>query len=135
MSDESIENKVMVSAQELNQEIIDDLFAILGDGYAEIVDDQVEQGTEYLAALGVALAENAPEKVSKGAHLLKSSAGQIGLQGIHELARDLEKSAIASTQAGTGCSAEQKELYAALQNNFEAAVQVLRDYLKNSATI
>lgn len=120
------------SAQVLNQEIIEDLRAILGDGYSEIVDDQVRQGNSYLQTIAAQLAAGNADAVRKTAHSLKSSAGQIGLQGIHDLARDLEKTSAADAQTGKECSAEAKALHAALAGAFPVAVQALRDYLRNN---
>jgi HPt (histidine-containing phosphotransfer) domain-containing protein len=119
-----------ISAHALNHEIIDDLYAILGDGYTEIVDEQVEQALKYLKELGELLQADNAKMVTRTAHALKSSAGQVGLEGIHALAKNLEIVSTADQEQGV-CSDEAKMLHRTICTEFKAAVMALRDYVKN----
>lgn len=116
------------SAHALNHEIIDDLKTILGDGFDEIIDEQVEQAAIYLSELQQQLGRNQPQEVVRLAHSLKSSAGQIGLHGIHALAKELEAVSIADSEGGA-CSLQATELFRTIVEEMPSAVQGLRRYL------
>lgn len=116
------------SAQALNHEIIDDLYGILGDGYDEIVDEQVEQAQLYLSELDAFLAEDKPNGAMRRAHALKSSAGQVGMHGIYALAKELEMICLADEQ-NNSCSSQAKILYTTICEEFAGAVQALRNYV------
>lgn len=118
---------MVASAQTLNHEIIDDLHAILGEGYGEIVDEQVEQAKQYLEEMAGYFAANDPHQVKMKAHGLKSSAGQIGLQGIHALAKELEMTSLAD-EANGACSTEAKVLYKTICDELFGAVKALQGY-------
>lgn len=124
------ENFMSSSAHALNHEIIDDLYAILGDGYTEIVNEQVQQALKYLQELQLYLQENDIQKAMRTAHALKSSAGQVGLQGIHDLTKKLEFQCI-EDQASNASSAEAKQLYHTICAEFEGAMQALRNYISS----
>lgn len=117
------------SAHALNHEIIDDLKTILGDGFDEIIDEQVEQAAIYLRQLQQYIADDQPQEVARLAHSLKSSAGQIGLHGIHALAKELEATSLADSEGGQ-CSGQAKELFRTIVEEMPAAVQGLRRYLQ-----
>jgi HPt (histidine-containing phosphotransfer) domain-containing protein len=118
------------SAHALNHEIIDDLHAILGEGYGEIVEEQVEQAKEYLGEIAGYLAADDPGHVKIKAHGLKSSAGQIGLQGIHALAKELEMTSLADEAHGA-CSVEAKALYQTICDELFGAVKALHGYAES----
>lgn len=115
----------------LNREIIDDLQTILGDGFAEIVEEQVEQAVVYIRDMEDLLATNQPEMAMRRAHALKSSAGQVGLQGMHALAKELELTCKADIPSGQ-TSEKALQLFRTLQKDFTLATQLLRQYIKSS---
>lgn len=117
------------SARTLNLEIIDDLKTILGDGFDEIIDEQLEQASIYLRELQQSLADDQPEAAMRCAHSLKSSAGQIGLQGIHALAKELEFTCSVDSERGES-SLQAKELCRMIIDELPGAVQSLRNYLR-----
>ncbi|MCH2546772.1 MAG: Hpt domain-containing protein [Alphaproteobacteria bacterium] len=118
-----------VTAHDLNVEIIDDLFGILGEGYFEIVDEQVEQSVIYLTELKEFLANNQPAQAQKHAHSLKSSSGQVGLQGIHDMSKELEVACAEDVQSNT-CSTKAVALHRTICEEFAGAVASLRSYLE-----
>lgn len=119
---------MMTTADNLNQEIIDDLHAILGDGFGEIVEEQTIQALEYLQEIARCLKKGKAEAALRYAHSLKSSTGQIGLQGIYSLTRDLEKQCREDVVAGA-VSAEATRIHTQICEEFGGAVGKLRRYL------
>lgn len=118
-------------AHALNHEIIDDLRAILGSGFDEIVKEQVEQAGIYLGELQQLLDDDDAYMAMRRAHALKSSAGQIGLHGIYRLARDLEVACDADAEKGQA-SPQAKALFRQLRDGFAGAVQKLLDYTRGA---
>lgn len=118
-----------VSAHALNHEIIDDLKAILGEGFDEIVEEQVEQAGIYLRDLKTLLTEGNVEMAMRRAHALKSSAGQIGLQGIFALAKELEFTCNADADKGE-VSHHAQELFQTICDEFAGAVKALVTYTR-----
>lgn len=114
----------------LNREIIDDLQAILGNGFTEIMAEQVEQATEYIKDLKDLLEANQSDMAMRRAHALKSSAGQIGLQGIYALAKELELACKADSDGGRTSEKSWRFFYT-VQEEFSPAVQHLRQYVKS----
>lgn len=112
----------------LNHEIIDDLSGILGEGFGEIVREQVAQGQVYLRELQRLLGEADAERAMRCAHALKSSAGQIGLQGIHALAWELERICKEDMARGE-MNPRAMELHRIIAREFPHAVQALQDYI------
>lgn len=121
------------SAKELNTEIIDDLQAILGDGFLEIVDEQLEQAREYLSELIQLITEGNARHCSLKAHSLKSSAGQVGMQGIQFLAKDLEESCRVDMESGEGISNKSRKLFDNLVREFDTAAEELKQYTSTNA--
>ena len=117
--------------QSLNREIIDDLQTILGDGFSEIVDEQVEQAVGYIKDLEELLRANQSDMAMRRAHALKSSSGQVGMQGIYTLAKELELACKADIQSGK-TSEEALAIYQTLREQFTLAAQHLRQYIKSS---
>lgn len=114
-------------AHALNHEIIDDLMVILGEGFNEIIKEQVAQAHVYLRELQPLLDADDAESAMRRAHAFKSSAGQIGLQGIHALAQNLESTCKADM--GTGAvSPQARDLYRAITAEFPEAVRLLLRY-------
>ncbi len=111
-----------MSPNDLNTEIIDDLKDVLGDGFLNLVDVQLEQAEEYLATIQLHIENDNIEQVQSTAHSLKSSAGQVGLLGIYELSRQLEYEA---KQKGHEC----QRLYNELKAAYPKAVEHLHAYV------
>lgn len=116
----------------LNEEIIDDLIAILGDGYLAIFEDQIQQATSYIKDIAAAIQEGEALKASKRAHALKSSTGQVGLQSIHYLAKDLEYTCSADAEKGE-ISLHAKQVFEQLVADYDACVKCLYSYIANTA--
>lgn len=116
----------------LNEEIIDDLIAILGDGYLEIFEDQLQQATGYIKDIDNSIQSGDALKTSKRAHALKSSTGQVGLQSIHYLAKDLEYTCSADAEKGE-ISLHAKEVFARLVADYDVAVKCLYGYIANKS--
>lgn len=114
----------------LNEEIIDDLIAILGDAYLAIFEDQIQQATAYIKEIAGHIHAGDALKASKRAHALKSSAGQVGLQSIHLLAKKLEYTCSADAEKGE-ISQQAKELFATLVEEYEGCVKCLYGYIAN----
>lgn len=114
----------------LNREIIDDLQAILGNGFAEIMAEQVEQATGYIKDLKDLLEAHQSDMAMRRAHALKSSVGQIGLQGIYALAKELELACKADSDSDR-TSEKTWRFFRAMQEEFNPAVQHLRQYVKS----
>jgi HPt (histidine-containing phosphotransfer) domain-containing protein len=114
----------------LNEEIIDDMAAILGDGYAAIFEEQLLQATSYIEEIRHFLANDSVAKVPKRAHALKSSAGQVGLQGIHFLAQDLEYACAADAEKGE-ISQRSRDIFSRLVHEYDGAVRCLYGYMAN----
>lgn len=114
----------------LNVEIIDDLQDILGDGYDAMVQEQINQAKLYLSEIGAHASSGDAKEMSGKAHSLKGSTGQVGLQGIHHLAAELERSANAD---GVVLSANSKQICDTLQKEFPAAVKALQAYITQRA--
>lgn len=114
----------------LNEEIIDDLMAILGDGYLSIFQDQIDQATSYIDEISNHLEVGETLKASKRAHALKSSTGQVGLQSIHYLAKDLEYTCSADSEKGE-ISQHAKDVFAKLRAEYDACVKCLYGYIAN----
>lgn len=114
----------------LNREIIDDLQTILGNGFAEIMAEQVEQATGYIKDLKDLLEANQSDMAMRRAHALKSSVGQIGLQGIYALAKELELACKADSESGK-TSEKSLRFFRTLQEEFNPAVLHLRQYVKS----
>lgn len=115
------------SAHALNHEIIDDLRSVLGDGFNDILDEQLEQAGHYLVELEELLRQGDSDQAMRKAHALKSSVGQVGLQGIYALAKELEfmcNSSIGKRLPNTHAL----ELLRLLSDEFPAAVENLRRY-------
>lgn len=117
------------SAQALNREIIDDLKTILGEGFDEIIREQVEQSGEYMRDIQQALDGDDSATAMRRAHALKSSVGQIGLQGIHALAKELEFTCNADSEKGE-VSSHAKQLHMLIGDEFPGAVKALVAYVK-----
>ena len=95
----------------LNTEIIDDLHAILDEAFDDMVEEQVQQLGEYLILLGAAFKEENAAVGMRLAHSLKTSVGQIGLQGVHWMAKDLELTLQADDEQNNPPSDKAKMLY------------------------
>lgn len=114
---------------ELNHAIIDELIELLGVGYFELMEEQITQANDYFEELEVLFADGGdPSTIAKRAHALKSSVGQVGLHGIHLLAKETEYKAKADVEAGKPVSAATREAFATLNEFYVPAVQRLRDY-------
>lgn len=115
-----------MAAKQLNHEIIENLSSILGDGYIAIINEQVKQSKLYLQEIEGFLHENNPAMAMKRAHALKSSCNQIGMQGMGDIARDLEH--VCRNDMGKGAvSAESHILLQRIQGEMDSAIQCLRD--------
>lgn len=115
--------------QELNLEIIDDLLEVLGDSYLEIVEDQIEQAGEYMDELGEAVFAGDTARIQKIAHLLKSSVGQVGLQGIFRLTQAMERQVRDDVGLSGKMSKETERLSGVLAVAYPAAVESLRKHI------
>jgi len=118
-----------ISAQALNYEIIDDLKAILGDGFADIIREQVEQSSVYMQEIRQLLDANDAKGAMRQAHALKSSVGQIGLQGMHALAKELEFTCNADSEKGE-VSTHARQLYNLIGDELPGAIKALVVYVK-----
>lgn len=116
--------------QELNLEIIDDLLEVLGDSYLEIVEDQIDQANEYMGELREAVSAGAAAKIQRIAHALKSSVGQVGLQGIFRLAKAVEYQARDDVELSGKMSKETERLSGVLEAAYPAAVESLRNHAR-----
>lgn len=114
----------------LNEEIIDDLAAILGDNYVTIFEEQILQANAYIDEIKNFFAVGNVAKIPKRAHALKSSAGQVGLQSIHFLAKDLEFACAADAEKGE-ISQHSKDIFARLIREYDGAVKCLYGYIAN----
>lgn len=114
----------------LNAEIIDDLKTILGETYEEMIEEQIVAAREYLAKIQHAFETGDACAGNKLAHALKSSAGQIGLQGVHWLAKDLEMTFMADHDQGAAPSERARQIFSYLTLAFEHSIQALKAYGK-----
>lgn len=121
--------------QELNLEIIDDLLEVLGDSYLEIVEDQITQANEYMSELHEAESAGAVAQIQKIAHTLKSSVGQVGLQGIFRLAKALEYHARDDVGLSGKMSAETEQLAGELAAAYPSAVAALRKHVNTKNAV
>ena len=113
-------------AKQLNQEIIENLSSILGTGYVAIINEQVKQSRFYLQEIEQFLQENNSTLAMKRAHALKSSCNQVGLQGLGDIARELEF--VCRTDAEKNVvSVEAHALLNRLRNSMDDAIQHLLD--------
>ncbi|MGB1539774.1 MAG: Hpt domain-containing protein [Rickettsiales bacterium] len=117
--------------QALNEEIIDDLQTILGGGFGEIVEEQVIQAREYMKDMQQNLKDQDSQKMMRNAHALKSSAGQIGLEGIHLKAKEIETLCREDIDSGSPMRGDIAEKLALLQDAFDGAVAKLKDRTAN----
>lgn len=113
---------------ELNPAIIDDLIELLGVGFFELMEEQITQANEYVDELEVMFEEGDAAKIAKCAHALKSSTGQVGLQGIHLLVKDLEYKAKEDAAAGRPVGNAARSAFSTLKSHYVHAVRILRDY-------
>lgn len=111
------------SAHALNYDIIDALYTILKSSYSRIIDEHEEQVLKCLRDIPAQLQADA-ESAKISIHVLKSSTGQLGLQGIYDLIRKLE-----ITYQEDACGEEAMELYRVIYTEFPVAIQTLRNYI------
>lgn len=112
----------------LNKAIVDELRDILGDGFRNIFQQQIDQGNAYIEEIRHLIAKGEMGQVARRAHSLKSSAGQVGLIGVQGLAKELEDAASASAVGG-GISPRAMEAFARLVRAQEVAVKSLHEYV------
>jgi HPt (histidine-containing phosphotransfer) domain-containing protein len=78
--------------------IVDSLYEALGKDRSEIallIDDYTRASAEHCALLRSAVSRKDPKEVSRAAHSLASSSGQLGAHRVEKLARTIETEATA----------------------------------------
>lgn len=120
----------------LNEEIIDDLRNILGKSYLSIFNEQIMQAHSYIADIKNLMQKNELYLLSRKAHALKSSCGQVGLHSIHLLAKELEYTSSSDAEKGEA-SPRIAAIYAQIVQEYPVAVECLYAYIgvKNGAPL
>lgn len=77
----------------LDFDIIDGLRSILGDDIYELFADFLEQAPQEIAQLHTVFGKNNFEELSRVAHSLKGSSGNLGIAALSDLCANLEHDA------------------------------------------
>ncbi|MDH5722263.1 MAG: Hpt domain-containing protein [Alphaproteobacteria bacterium] len=78
---------------EIDDGIIQDMQELMEDNWPAMVESYLANASKYIQAIKEGLAEDDFQKVSSGAHPLKSSSLSVGVSGIGKIAESIEVSA------------------------------------------
>lgn len=120
----------MYEMKMLDKSIIDELHSVLGSDLQALFQQQIDQANLYIEDIRTHMAKGEMAVVSRHAHSLKSSAGQVGLIGVQSLAKDLENASQAAPQDGVP-NPRAMEAFARLVREHDMAVKALLEYISH----
>jgi HPt (histidine-containing phosphotransfer) domain-containing protein len=110
----------------LNMATIEELRAILGDGFAELVEEYLKDSPRQIRQLRRAAEEGDMAQLVRAAHTLKGSSGNIGVQAVYLAAEEIER--LARAGAPVEASAEVDALLTTLQHSHQALKSLLSSH-------
>jgi HPt (histidine-containing phosphotransfer) domain-containing protein len=93
----------------LDEKVIAELAAILGDSMADIYQEYLQDAPTHIAAISQALAADDINTLIHAAHTLKGSSGNLGLMAVYDASRTLELNAKAGNIANGRAELHQLE--------------------------
>ncbi len=106
-------------SDEVDSDNLNMLRDLLGDKFGELVETFVEDATQRMDAMQVALAKNDLEAVRREVHGLKGSCRNIGANPLGDLCHTME------TQAYDGALDNGQQQFAAMEQRLAAVIAVL----------
>jgi HPt (histidine-containing phosphotransfer) domain-containing protein len=111
-------------SDEINVEAFMQVKELMGDKFQGLVETYVRSNREHVAKLRQGLEESDAQKIVDSAHPMKSSAGNMGLAGLSESARELEVLA-KEVVSGDRDTASLAGLISTIEEQFERGVAFL----------
>lgn len=115
----------------IDQTILEEARKILRDGFAETIDEYLEDAASYIREIKSGMNEANSDKVARASHPLKSNSKGFGLMAVSKLAEIINHTAM-DAREGKGDLKSAEPLVPQLEEALDRAERKLRAQIKNS---